>query len=606
MSEEATTTESTESQASAEGASPEGEAPAHDDQGGSEGGGADADAGAGPAESNDDPLIAAAKERVADLLEPINGGVGEDVSYDEKFDEIKNEVEKLSSLTGEVCDWSSIAVTSEEILQSKSKDFRVACYLATCKLRQGNLDGVIDGMVLIQEITEKYWEEMFPPLRRMRARAGMVGWMSDQAGPVMIDYKLTAADNDKVKLIDDMSKELDADFRERFGDHYPGISGMRDAVRHMVRSVPKEKPKPQAKPKPAAQAKPAASGGAAPAPSPGAGGGEGIEVTTPEEAQRALQPASQILRRIAAQLRAGKPENPMAYRLARFGAWMELDAAPPAPNEGKTLVPPPPPHVTSALESLAGSNDWLNLLNAAELHAGNYILWLDPHRYAATAMSALGALFMKAKDELLLQVALLLKRVPSLQSLAFADGTPFANGATQMWIESDVLPVLASGEGGGGGSAAEGAMGEALKEARDLAVKGELGKALDAVASASAGAATPVDRFRGQLLSAQLCLGGGQPAIARSQLEGLTKQIELHQLTAWDPSLCAEVYAGLYSAIKSLNEARRPKNPQQAAAMQQGNAAPAVPPEEEAAERAAFEMLCRLDPAQALKLGGSK
>jgi type VI secretion system protein VasJ len=190
--------------------------------------------------------------------------------------------------------------------------------------------------------------------------------------------------------------------------------------------------------------------------------------------------------------------------------------------------------------------------------------------------------------------------------LAFSDGTPFADGATQMWLENEVLPVLASGEGGGGGAAAEGAMGEALKEARDLAVKGELGKALDAVAAASASATTPVDRFRGQLVSAQLCLGGGQAAIARSQLEGLTTQIEEHHLTSWDPALCAEVYGGLYSAIKSLNDARRPKNPQQVAAAQQVNAPPAVPPEDEAAERAAFEMLCRLDPAQALKLGGSK
>ena len=85
------------------------------------------DAAGAEAQANDDPLIAASAQRIADLLEPINGGVGEDVSYDEKFDEIKNETEKLSSLSGETCDWSSIAVTSEEILQEKSKDFRVAC-----------------------------------------------------------------------------------------------------------------------------------------------------------------------------------------------------------------------------------------------------------------------------------------------------------------------------------------------------------------------------------------------------------------------------------------------------------------------------------------------
>ncbi|MEQ9322825.1 MAG: type VI secretion system domain-containing protein, partial [Polyangiaceae bacterium] len=373
-------------------------------------------------------------------------------------------------------------------------------------------------------------------------------------------------------------------------------------VRHYVRSVPKEK-KPEPKPEPKADAPAAPAGGAAPAPRPPApagGGGGGIEVTSPEEAQAALKPLGQLMRRIAAQLRAGKPDNPMAYRLLRQGAWMELEGAPPAPNDNKTMVPPPPPHVTGSLESLAGSNDWLNLLNAAELHAGNFILWLDPHRHAATAMSALGALFMKAREELLLQVALVLKKVPNLPKLAFSDGTPFADGATQMWIDAEVLPVLASGEGGGAKD--EGALGEALKEARDLAVKGELGKALAAVASATASAGTPVDRFRGQLASAQLCLGAGQHAIARSQLEGLTLQIEAHQLTSWDPAICAEVYGGLYSSIKSLNEAKRPKGPPQQ--VPPGPVVPTVSPEDEAAERAAFEMLCRLDPALALKLGG--
>ncbi|MFP6685576.1 MAG: type VI secretion system ImpA family N-terminal domain-containing protein, partial [Polyangiaceae bacterium] len=62
-------------------------------------------------------LIAASIERIKDLLEPINGGVGEDVSYDEKFDEIKNETEKLTSFGGDQPDWSIVGVLAEELLQ---------------------------------------------------------------------------------------------------------------------------------------------------------------------------------------------------------------------------------------------------------------------------------------------------------------------------------------------------------------------------------------------------------------------------------------------------------------------------------------------------------
>ena len=78
---------------------------------------------------------------------------------------------------------------------------------------------------------------------------------------------------------------------------------------------------------------------------------------------------------------------------------------------------------------------------------------------------------------------------------------------------------------------------------------GELGKAVDLIREAAEAAPTPADRFRGKLAVAQLCLGAGQHAIARSQLEGLTQMITDHDLASWDPRVCAEVYAALYTAF---------------------------------------------------------
>ncbi|MCA9621472.1 MAG: type VI secretion system domain-containing protein, partial [Myxococcales bacterium] len=321
-----------------------------------------------------------------------------------------------------------------------------------------------------------------------------------------------------------------------------------------------------------------------------------------DDVQGAMKKSKQVLVDIARVIRTGKPEDPRGVRFNRLGAWLMLEKAPPA-TDGKTLVPAPPPNIGKSLDALAKNNDWLNLLGQSETQMSKFIMWLDLQRLSATAMGALGALFMEAKNELLLHVALLLRRIPTLPDLAFSDGTPFADGATKMWIESDVMPVLASGGGGGGGGGGglSAAMTEAISEAKDFAVKGELGKALEAMTTASGQASSPAERFRGQLVSAQLCLGGSQYAIARSQLEGLAAEIERHHLTSWDPGLCAEVYGGLFSALKALNDARRPKP----GAPKPAGPGPAVPPEDEAAERLAFERLCQLDPAAALKLGGS-
>ena len=548
-------------------------------------------------------LIQAAKERIADLLEPINGGTGEDISYDEKFEELKSEVEKIASLAGETPNWGTVALIAEELLQEKSKDFRVACYLATCKAREGDLDKLLDSLLLLREITNSFWDDMFPPLRRIRARAGMVGWYSDQSGDYVKEMSLNSQHNAIVKAIDDESKALDAMFREKFADHYTGITKLRDGVRHLVRTCPKEKPKEEPKPaeapaKPApAQAQQATAQPAPAAPAPVVAVGD---IGSMDDANRALSTLGESLRKMAASIRSIKPEDPMAYRLMRYGMWLRLNQPPATREAQKTAFPAPKPTKRARLDALASSNDFLQLLNAAESEAAIAPLWLDPHRFAATAMSGLGAIFMKARDELLLNVALFLRRVPTLPKLQFLDGTPFADGQTQMWIEEEVLPVLASGDEGGGGPGI-GALEEPLKEARALAVKGELAKALGVISGAAAGAPTPAMKFQAQLAMAQMCLGGGHYSVARSQLEGLTAQIDRHDLTVWDPRICINAYAALYAAIKGMNDAKRKKKP--ATPARPGDAPP-VSLDEEAAELAAFQQLCRLDPAAALKLSG--
>ncbi len=540
--------------------------------------------------------------RIEDLLAPIDGGAGADVSYDEKFEQVKLEVDKLSSITGDHCNWGTVASLSEELLLEKSKDFRIACYLACTKMRAGELTALLDGLVLVRELMTRYWDTMFPPLNRLRARAGMVGWMSDQSGEVVGAIKLKASDAALVKCIEEQSTALDTLSRERFAEHFPGMSKLREGIRTLSRSLPKEAPKaPPPKPAAPATGEPAATEATAPphaappvaaavhapaaATAPAGGGASAASVGTAEDARRALEPTTRLLGKMGQLMRTEKPENPVAYRLSRFGMWLELTQAP-LVTDGKTLVPPPGAHIKTRLDSLAASTDWLTLLNEADTHGATFILWLDPQRFVATSMSALGALFLKSKEELLMQLALMLKRVPTLPTMKFSDGTPFADAQTQMWIENEVKPILAGDSGATG--AAPSVLDEPLKEARDHAMKGDLGKALMVVTGATDTAPTPTERFRGRLAIAQLCLGAGQLEIARSQLNGLTEVIQKHDLEAWDPRLAADVYAALYTAHRGLN------------------AGPVVTPDAKAAEDATFERLCQLDAATALKLAPKK
>lgn len=538
-------------------------------------------------------VLAEAKARIEELCAPINGGVGEDVSYNEKFEAMKTETEKLSSLTGETVNWSSVETFAVELLSEKTKDFRVACYFAAAKGRTGKVSDLLDGLMVLDELQKAFWDTMHPPAKRMRARAGIFQWFIETTGPTALELKVSVRDYDTVQALDQVSRELDTALREKMGEAYPGLGKLREATRHLVGTCPKPAP-----PAPPPEAAPA--GGEAqvytpeepqvyvPEPEPGmmygGGGGDVVNVGMVADADQALEAlgkARTLVTHIASLLRQAKPENPAAYRLLRASLWIELQD-PPAVMDGNTMLPPPNWEYVARFEALVAAEDWLTLIHEAEAAAIENPMWLDPHRYTALAMDRAGFQFNKAKKALVYEMAVLIARFPTLANLTFNTGDPYASPQTKMWLESEVSAVLSAGGGKGGGVSSS--LEEPLGQAKSLVVQGKLGEAVDLLGRAVATAPTPAERFRGKLALAQLCLRAGKLDIARAQLEGLHKQIEAHHLTAWEPGLCGEVYAALYAAHQGLN------------------AAGAATPEAWAAQQAAFERLCQLDPAAALKL----
>lgn len=315
-----------------------------------------------------------------------------------------------------------------------------------------------------------------------------------------------------------------------------------------------------------------------------AGGGTSPDaVVDSDSAWSAMSECNKLLVRAGAVFRAADSSDANAYRVARAGLWVEVNQAPPGEN-GATMIPSPASSYKDTLEGLANAGDFAGLINAAEEIMIEAPLWLDPHRYVALALGNLG--HDAARTAVLREVGVLLSRAPSLPDLTFNDGTPIADQATKDWIESDVKPILGSGGGGGGGGGPRVSPLEAkMTEARAMVANGALPDAVALVVKASAAAQTPVERLRGKLAVAQLCLQGEQFLVARAQLEGLDKMVERHRLWEWEPVLCAQFYEALYLAHRGMNVALGMD----------------VPPELRAKETLAFERLCQLDPGAALK-----
>ncbi len=179
-------------------------------------------------------LLAASQERIKSLLEPIKGGTGQDISYDDTFEELMAEIKKLGRVNGGSCDWELVESLSREILEERSKDLRVAGYLATAMMREGTLEGVVDGLRLVDQLARKYWDTMFPPARRMRARTAIISFINDVGGPAIAHTEVSTSDKPSVAAADELRKKLDAYLREQIGDAYPGLAQLRSALQQLL------------------------------------------------------------------------------------------------------------------------------------------------------------------------------------------------------------------------------------------------------------------------------------------------------------------------------------------------------------------------------------
>ena len=359
---------------------------------------------------------------------------------------------------------------------------------------------------------------------------------------------------------------------EKMEEHAPVLSRMTKLVEAKLRAVPKDAPPP-----PPAAAGDGAEGAPAARPSsaPAAAG--------PAELRSPTQAASLVLN-AAAFLRQHNKTDPAPFRLARALRWGALVAAPPA-ESGKTLVPPFVEQRKTFLVGLLDRAQFAELADEAETSFHEYPFWLDLQRYLVTAMDALGAPFAAARDGIVEDVAGLVRRFPELPSLTFSNGTPFADVATQEWIETRIRPSLGGGEAAPtGGGAEASALDAQVAEARKHLAGGDLAAALAALSEGADGSGH--DRFRRRLHLASLCMRGGRPAVAQPLFEQLDAEVEAHRLDMWMPALALDLWTALHGCYGAL---QRAADAERKAALQR------------AADRV-FEKICATDPARGLAL----
>lgn len=544
---------------------------------------------------------------VEEMRAPITDAspCGGDVTYDETFQQLAGEINKLGTVSGRIdherldsggsafsvseIDYERIVRLSRSILRTQSKDLRVASYLVLGMFHTRGIDGLSEGVEALNAVVDTFWDDLYPPSRRARARAGAIELLSGRLTESLLSYKATESDGESLERTVAGLVKLQGSLKEKLDGNEPAMDGLIHALTECRRRVRKTPPSGAASPG-SGEHTGAGDGSAGPAAGPAEEGrNAGGDAAARPEAQREMKSVSDAERSIfeaSGFLGTRDQASPVPYRLNRSLRWGAQLQEPPH-EDGKTQLPAPLKQRRDYLLGLHDMGDFATLIREAEasFQEPPFHFWLDLQRLLATAAEAQGATFRQVRNAVLEETALLVRRLPGLPVLTFTDGTPFADPQTREWIDVRAKATLGSADEGGVPHSEESAhLQELFAEAREHLGEGDLAGALSRMQEGREQDTSQKDRFNRRLYLALLCLRGGQAAIARPVLESLDEEIDRRSIEAWDPALALQVWSNLYTCYETLG--RGINNPDKQTVREQA--------------ARIFEKICRLDAGYAL------
>ena len=146
--------------------------------------------------------------------------------------------------------------------------------------------------------------------------------------------------------------------------------------------------------------------------------------------------------RVLAKYLSDQPDGWLAaHHLMKSVRLDTVNQLPPPDGAGRTRLVPPKSDYRAQLKRLYLQQSWTELIELTDslFAEGVNHFWLDVQWYLHQALTRAGSPWDKHAAIIISDLKMLLHRMPGLETLAFNDGTPFADDVTREWIARDVL-----------------------------------------------------------------------------------------------------------------------------------------------------------------------
>jgi type VI secretion system protein VasJ len=459
-------------------------------------------------------------------------------------------------------DWSRVTQWAATILSKQSKDLTVAGYLSVGLVRERQINGLDEGVQVFRDLVDNYWDNLYPPKKRMRGRAGAFTWWLEKTAEVLENLNPEPIPAEQIQRLQENIRALD----ERLAEVMPEPPLLRPLQRQLERfpiqksDAPETELVPEAAPQPAQAQAATIEQISTPAPvtRPSPVTETPAVVSSSQDAQKSIDAAFQRVRQACHYILQQDARNPSAYRYRRIAAWAGIDELPPN-SDGVTQIPPPAPQVVEPLMELREAANWTALIENLEQKVSQFVFWFDLHYMVAEGLKNLGPDYTSALKAVCQETAYFLMRLPGVENLAFSDEMPFADARTLAWLGR--IGVGTSGGDSGperhSGAGQNERFNTMVQDAIALGRNKKVAEALDSLFRELQTAPSRSEQSRWRLGIAQVLLTIKKGPSALPHLEQIVNDIDTYQLEQWDPAFALE---GLILAWKGFSIDERQKN----------------------------------------------
>ncbi|OAT23787.1 type VI secretion system protein TssA [Proteus myxofaciens] len=345
---------------------------------------------------------------------------GEDPGYDDDFERMREEVNKLSG-----ADTDLICTLAEKLITTVCKDVRVVTYYIWARLHRDGESGLADSLGLLAGLVSRFHDTLLPA--RAKSRKSALEWLAGQRVLDSLSLYPEVDRNQFDSIVALLAACID-EFATWDEDSRPHLTSLLHVLeKRLAQSGGANSVVPQTMGVSENSSVKQSSGSYSPS-----------NTITPIQSGRELLDQAKML---ANYLRNQSNGWLAGHRLMKSVRWDTLHQSPPQNSQGCTRLASPRSDARAQLKRLYLQQSWLELAEQADrlFTEGVNHFWLDIQWYLHQALSKSPAPWDGWADIITSDLKQFLTRLPGIELLAWEDGTPFADEVTLNWIKQHVL-----------------------------------------------------------------------------------------------------------------------------------------------------------------------